>query len=74
MFLSNIEGLVEDAGDFVILVDYGQNGISIYSQHQELEDAMGMMLRGDLGSPMAMVKLCRIETPVEKDAVACTSQ
>lgn len=65
MLLSNIERLSGVLGDYAVLADCG-GGISVHSQHENLEAAMEAMLKGDLGNSMAVVKLCRIETPVEK--------
>lgn len=53
MFLSYSDKL-KDEGDYVVLVDYGSEGIVVLSQHDELEGAIVAMHKCTYGSPISI--------------------
>ncbi len=65
MFLSTIHRLKDGDGDYAVLIDYGMEGISILSQNDDLESAMRTRDECDYGCQMAVIKICRIESPQE---------
>lgn len=65
MLLSTTGKLKDTGDDYVVLVDYGSEGFSVLSQHETIEAAMRARDECNYGSPMAIVKLCRIAEPVE---------
>ncbi len=44
------------AGDFVVLTDYGSEGLSVQSQHKTPEEAI-RALSSTVGAPQVIVKL-----------------
>lgn len=65
MFLSTTTKLIDTGDDYAVLVDYGQDGISVLSQHATIAEAMRARDECNYGSPMAIVKICRIADPIE---------
>lgn len=65
MFLSTTDKIVDTGDDYLVMIDYGSEGIVIHSQHETIEAAMLARDGCDYGSPMAIVKVCRIQEPVE---------
>jgi hypothetical protein len=57
MTLNNIERIDDDAGDFVVIDDYGIEGLSVSSQHKTLIEAISSL--GQYGSPQAILKLVK---------------
>jgi len=65
MFLSTTTKFNDTGDDYVVLVDYGSEGIVVHSQHETIGEAMLARDECDYGSPMAIVKVCRIKEPEE---------
>ena len=65
MFLSTTEKLTDTGNDYAVLIDYGSEGIAVMSQHESLESAILARDNCNYGSPMAIVKVCRIAEPIE---------
>ena len=65
MFLSTTDKLTDTGNDYAVLVDYYSEGISVLSQHETLSAAMQARDECNYGQPMAVVKVCRIDDPVE---------
>jgi len=65
MFLSTIEKLLDTGDDYAVLLDYGSEGLSVLSRHETIAAAMMARDECTFGSPMAIVKICRIAEPVE---------
>lgn len=60
MFLSYTDKLEDTGEDYAVLVDHGSEGITVLSQHTTIFEAMTAMNECNYGSPMAIVKVCRI--------------
>jgi len=60
MILNGIKKIKHDKGDFVVLTDYGSDGISVSEQCQTLEDAMSFVLSAGYSNEHAIVKLVRV--------------
>lgn len=56
---NHIEKIDENGGDYIVLVDYFCEGISVKSQHKTITGALAAM--GETGSPESIVKLVRVE-------------
>ena len=65
MFLSTTAKLIDTGDDYAVLVDYGPEGIFVLSQHKTIAEAMLARDQCNYGSPMAIVKICRIADPIE---------
>jgi hypothetical protein len=65
MFLSTTDKLKDTGDDYAVLVDNGTEGFSVLSQHEYIESAMKARDECNYGSPMAIVKICRVADPVE---------
>lgn len=65
MFLSTTDKLKDTGDDYAVLIDYGSEGIVVLSQHENIEQAMKARDENNYGSPMAIVKVCRIAEPKE---------
>ena len=65
MFLSTIDQLKDTGDDYAVILDYRTEGLSVLSQHETIEQAMDARDNCNCGQPMAIVKICRIETPKE---------
>jgi hypothetical protein len=57
MKLNGISKIDDTAGDFVILCDYGMEGIAVVQQCPTAESAAKWMMLNNGGSPLAVVKL-----------------
>lgn len=64
MILNSISKIIDDGRDYVVLIDYGTEGISVLSQHLNISDAMKAM-NECYGLSKAVVKVCRISDPIE---------
>lgn len=60
MKLNAIPKIDNEAGDFVVLVDYGSEGLSVDSQHKELEKAIEALTKNNCGSPMGIFRLVEV--------------
>ncbi len=56
MKINHIAKIDEKKGDWLILADYGREGLVVTSQHKTAEDAI-KNLGQSCGSPQAIVKL-----------------
>ena len=65
MFLSATDKIKDTGDDYLVLIDYGSEGIVVYSQHETIESAMLARDECNYGSPTAIVKVCRIKEPEE---------
>jgi hypothetical protein len=66
MTFNGIERIKEEAGDYIVLTDYYEDGIAVSHQSQTLEGAVAWMTACAYGNPQSIVKLVRIqatETP-----------
>ena len=59
--LNGITKIKDDAGDFLVLVDYGTEGISVAHQDDTMEGAVRWALNCGYGQPMSVVRLVHIE-------------
>lgn len=50
-----------DEGAYLVLVDYGPEGLSVYAQTHTVEEAMQAVLDGQAGGGMTIVKLVDID-------------
>lgn len=55
MKFNQIKKIGSDAGDYIILTDYGYEGLSVYGQYTSLEEALSNI--GRTGNDQAIVKL-----------------
>ena len=62
--LNEIGKIKSDGGDYLLLVDYGCEGIAVGSQHTSLASAISSALYGS-NNPQAIVKIVRIVEPTE---------
>lgn len=63
--MNGIEKIVDDGGDYLLLVDFGAEGIAVWSQWKTLEAAAEAAMRCTNG-PRAIVKLVDV-LPVERE-------
>ena len=57
MKLNGISKIDNEGGDYLVLTDYGQEGLSVTHQCDTPEEAAKYMMESDLGSPQAVVKV-----------------
>lgn len=62
MIFNGSSKIKDDGGDYIILTDYGCEGISVSHQAATHEEALRWMMENSYGSPMTLVKLVRVET------------
>jgi hypothetical protein len=60
MKLNGMDKILNDGRDFLMLVDYGQDGISVMGQYHSAGEALSAALRSSMGSAVAIVKLVDI--------------
>lgn len=65
MTFNGIDKIKDDAGDYIVLTDYGQDGISVSHQAESLVEAAEWMIGSGACAPQSIVKLVRVQT-VEK--------
>ena len=58
--LNQIAEIKDDSGDYLVLVDYGTEGIKVASQHGSVASALSSALYGN-SVRQAIVKVVRIE-------------
>jgi hypothetical protein len=56
MRVNSIEKIRNDGGDYIVLLDYGMDGITVHKQHDNLAAAIVSAAACDFG-PVAVVKL-----------------
>ena len=62
MTLNGIEKIKDEGGDFIVLVDYGCEGLSVWSQHETAKEAI-KSLASYVGSG-CLVRLVRVDLAV----------
>jgi hypothetical protein len=60
MKMNGIRKIDNNGGDYLVLTDYGQDGIVISRQCETAEDAVQWMLSSDYSSPHAVVKMVHV--------------
>lgn len=60
MILNGIRKIDDDGGDYVVLVDYGQEGLCVRHQTDSRAKAILWTLQNQ-GEPCAILKLVRLE-------------
>ena len=60
MIFNGSEKILNNGKDYLVLVDYGMEGISVGSQHETLAKALLWMHEAAYWSPMTIVKLVRV--------------
>ncbi len=70
MILNGIDKIDNDGGDYLVLCDYGMEGLSVRVQAKTLEDVIHWIAGGRAGEPTAIVKLVRIEAREVPDGPA----
>ena len=65
MKLNGMDKILNDGRDYLMLVDYGTEGISVMGQYQSVDEAVTAALRSSMGSAVAIVKLVDIPVPSE---------
>ena len=64
MMLNNTR-IKSDGGDYVVLLDYGTEGMSVLSQHDDLQESIKALTECDYSSQKALVKLVRFDLQEE---------
>jgi hypothetical protein len=59
--ISSIEKMDPEEGEFLMLLDYGSEGLSVGGQYDELEDAVRGSATFNYGNPVALVKIVAIK-------------
>ena len=62
MIINGIPRIKDDGGDYLILTDYGGEGLAVTSQWGSLEEAISSIAFNESGSWQSLVKLVRIDT------------
>ena len=57
MKLNGISKIDNNGGDYLVLTDYGAEGLAVSHQCDTAEDAAKWMIACDYGSPQAVVKV-----------------
>lgn len=60
MKLNAIPKIKNDEGDYIVLTDYGQDGISVSHQANSAQDAFSWLMANNYGHPQAIVKIVNI--------------
>ena len=60
MLLNAMEKIDTSAGKYVVLVDYGSEGIGVWSQFEELSEAIKATMSASCIAPTAIVKVVAI--------------
>lgn len=63
MKLNSIDNIMNEGGDYIVLVDYGSDGFGIWGQYLTLEAAIKSAMSGAALSDTAILKL--VEMPDE---------
>jgi hypothetical protein len=58
--INQIAKINEDKGDYLVLVDYGVEGLAVWSQHGTVTEALGSLASGGPG-PLCLVVLVRFD-------------
>lgn len=61
MIVNGIEKIKDDAGDYLVLVDYGCEGIAVARQCPTLDEAIAETARGGIIGPVCIVRLVRFD-------------
>lgn len=61
MTFNGISKINGDLGDYILLRDYGQEGMAVGGQYATLDEAMSDLCSGEGTSPATIVKLVRVE-------------
>lgn len=61
MLFTDIESIAKEGGQYLVLTDYGSEGLAVTSQHEELE---GALLAYGNGLPQAIVMIPKISFEV----------
>ena len=61
MKLNGISKIKEEAGEYIVLTDYGMEGISVSHQAKTAAEAVTWALSSGYGSPHTVVKLVSID-------------
>ena len=59
--LNGIRKIRDDAGDYIVLSDYGQEGICVSHQCESVLEAIQHLALNDIGNPQSIVKLVRLK-------------
>lgn len=66
MKINRTSKIDDDGGDWLILTDWGSDGMSVTSQHESPEEALKFLGSDSGGSPQAIVKLSDFKFSVEE--------
>jgi len=58
--LTGISRISDDSGRYLLLVDYGSEGLSVFGQFKTAEDAIKVLLQGGYGGAAAIVKIVSV--------------
>ena len=61
MLLNGIKSVDNNAGDYVVLADYGSEGLVVVKQEKTCQEAIGWMVGNSYGQPMCLVKLIKVD-------------
>lgn len=61
MIINGSDKIDEAKGDYVVLVDYRSEGLSIVHQTSSLNDALRHMTTNSDGHPMTLLKLVQVD-------------
>ena len=64
MVLNGTDKIYSDGGKYVLLVDYGSEGMSPMGQYDDLQEAIRQSLCGAFGSAVAILQL--VDIPLDK--------
>jgi len=64
--LNGSKKINKSRGDYLVLADYGQEGIGVLRQEDTLQNAIEGMLEYPTDYPMSIVKLIRIDLPQDE--------
>ena len=65
MKLNGIRKIDNNGGDYLVLTDYGQEGIAVSHQCETAEEAAQWMMSSDYSSPHAVVKVVHASISLE---------
>ena len=61
MIFNGSSRIKDNGGDYLVLVDYGSEGLSVSHQFHTHTDALGWMAKNNTGYPNTLVKLVRVD-------------
>ncbi len=67
MYINGIRKIDSDKGQYVVLADYGLEGLSVYSQHMTVSSAVKSLESNESGTAICLLKLVNVTASDKED-------